>query len=108
MPDLRGVTVHVTDASGTDLQEWGVQNLWGDKVSAYIQSKTDMPFRITILPKIPYSDDQQPPDYGHQIEEWEDVDGTQVKMEGVGDVSVIEQWATRRASGRKRFPQRAS
>ncbi|KAL8916894.1 MAG: hypothetical protein Q9172_006058 [Xanthocarpia lactea] len=58
MPQLRDVTVHVTDVDGNDLEEWGVQNLRGNKVSTYIRSITDMPFRISIQPKIPYFDEE--------------------------------------------------
>lgn len=58
MPQLRDVTVHVTDVDGNDLEEWGVQNLRGNKVSAYIKSTTDMPFRVSIQPRIPYPDEQ--------------------------------------------------
>jgi hypothetical protein len=55
MPELRDVTVNVTDDRGNALKEWGMQRLRSqDKVSAYIQSTTDMPFRVSIQPKIPY------------------------------------------------------
>lgn len=61
MPQLRDVTVHVTDVHGNDFDEWGVQNLRGNKVSAYIKSTTDMPFRVSIQPKIPYFDEEITP-----------------------------------------------
>lgn len=57
MPTLEGVTVNVTDDKGTRLKEWGIQSLRSqNKVSAYIQSATDMPFRVSVQPKIPYID----------------------------------------------------
>lgn len=55
MPHFKGLTVHITDQHGEILQEWGIQHLRGQsKVSAYIQSSTDMPFQITIKPDIPF------------------------------------------------------
>ncbi|KAL8740196.1 MAG: hypothetical protein Q9190_007072 [Brigantiaea leucoxantha] len=55
MPQLRDVTVHVTDYDGKNLAEWGVQNLRNsNKISAYIKSTTDMPFRVSVRPNIPY------------------------------------------------------
>lgn len=61
MPQLRGVTVHVVDEDGNDLQEWGVRTLGSSRtaVSAFIQSTTDMPFRVSVRPQIPYIDEQQ-------------------------------------------------
>ena len=61
MPHLRGVTVHVT-AQGKNLQEWGTQYLRQhnetNRVSAYIQSTTDVSFQISLQPEIPFP----PPD----------------------------------------------
>ncbi|KAL8970411.1 MAG: hypothetical protein Q9183_001536 [Haloplaca sp. 2 TL-2023] len=99
MPDLRGFTVHVTDGKGKDLKEWGVQKLWGDKVSTFIQSTTDMPFRVSIRPRLPYTDDLQSSKDDEYEEEWEDVGESPTKMEGLGDDSVTEQWATRPLPG---------
>lgn len=59
MPQVQNVTVHVTDEDGKDLEEWGVRNLRGNHASAYIRSTTDMPFKVSIRPKIPYIDVQQ-------------------------------------------------
>ncbi|KAL8706058.1 MAG: hypothetical protein Q9201_000880 [Fulgogasparrea decipioides] len=95
MPKLRDVEVHVTDASGHELQEWGVQSLRGNKVSAYIKSTTDMAFRISIRPTIPYPKDLQPLGDVGRDEEWEDIDE---KPRAVRGDSIITQWATRRGS----------
>ncbi|KAL8665128.1 MAG: hypothetical protein Q9202_002528 [Teloschistes flavicans] len=82
MPKIRGIAVHVTDGDGNALQEWGEQNLRGDKVSAYIESTTDMPFKVSIKPDLPYDHDIQTlQKKGSQREEWEDLDDTRVKME---------------------------
>lgn len=60
MPHLRGVTVHVTNSHGESLQEWGVQYLrqstGESKVSAYVQSTTDVAFQISLRPDIPFLD----------------------------------------------------
>lgn len=60
MPHLRGVTVHVTNSHGESLQEWGVQylrqNTGESKVSAYVQSTTDVAFQISLQPDIPFLD----------------------------------------------------
>ncbi len=55
MPEVRDITVHVTTSEGVELPEWGVHTFRrNNKTSAYIQSKTDMSFRVSITPKIPY------------------------------------------------------
>lgn len=89
MPTLRDVTVHVTDASRVELQEWGTQTLRGhNKVSTYIKSEADMSFQIMIQPKIPYvaSDvasahayetrmrGTERPGFFKMEDEWEDID----------------------------------
>ena len=62
MPKLRDVTVSVTDEKGSSLEEWGVQILRSqNKVSAYIRSTTDTPFRVSIQPLIPYITPDVPP-----------------------------------------------
>ncbi len=88
MPEYRDITVHVTTSEGEDLPEWGVQRFRHiNKTSAYIQSQTDMPFRVTITPKIPYiAQDGSPgyhirrrdsdrPGFFRMDPEWEDIDG---------------------------------
>lgn len=65
MPSLKGVTVHVTDHKGNDFVEWGVQHLRQqagkcEKVSAYIQSTTDVQFRVSVQPRIPFTDKGHP------------------------------------------------
>lgn len=58
MPHLRGITVHVTDSYGKNLQEWGIQYLRqqteGKRVSAYVQSTTDVSFQVSLQPDIPF------------------------------------------------------
>ena len=66
MPHLRGITVHVTDSQGKNLQEWGVQYLRQHtetkRVSAYVQSTTDASFQISLQPEIPFIGHVPPPD----------------------------------------------
>lgn len=81
MPKLRNVTVHVTDEKGNNLEEWGVQTLRGSKVSAYIQSTPDMPFKISIRPKIPYSDEPQLRQDSHHRTSGKGFDGIYIKQE---------------------------
>ena len=56
MPELRDVTVHVTNLAREPFEEWGVQRLKSqtNKVSSYIRSETNMSFKIVIRPTIPY------------------------------------------------------
>ena len=62
MPQLQGITVHVTDDQGNNLPEWGIQHLrQGDRVSAYIQSTTDAAFQVSVQPRIPWIDSNNPP-----------------------------------------------
>lgn len=57
MPRLGGVTVHVTDIKGNDLEEWGVQRLPSQgRASAYIKSTSNMGFRVTVRPRLPFMD----------------------------------------------------
>ncbi|KAL8721044.1 MAG: hypothetical protein Q9225_002188 [Loekoesia sp. 1 TL-2023] len=85
MPQLRDITVHVTDVDGNDLEEWGVQNLRGNKVSAYIKSTTDMPFRVSIRPRIPYPDEQPLCEDGRRGMKREVSDDVYVKQEDSED-----------------------
>ena len=90
MPELRDIKVHVTSSEGVELQEWGVHSFRRNhKTSAYIQSKTDMPFRLSITPKIPYvaadvasahvyetrRRGSDRPGFFQMEDEWEDLDG---------------------------------
>ncbi|KAL8954090.1 MAG: hypothetical protein Q9222_000069 [Ikaeria aurantiellina] len=89
MPYLRGLTVHVTDEGGNDLKEWGVQTLRGNKVSAYIESTTNLPFRISVLPKLLYSgsDEQQALEDGCNDPMPEEMDDVCIKKEGLNETS---------------------
>ncbi len=65
MPSLRGITVHVTDHEGKELEEWGVHRLRqntgkSEKVSAYIQSDTGVQFHVSVQPRIPFVDVDDP------------------------------------------------
>ena len=47
--------MHVTNAEGQVFDEWGVQPFRKrNKISAYIKSKSEEAFRITIQPQIPF------------------------------------------------------
>lgn len=57
MPRFRDLSVCVTDSTGNELEEWGVQHLRSQKkASAYIQAATDMAFKVTIKPMLPFQD----------------------------------------------------
>ncbi|KAL8672979.1 MAG: hypothetical protein Q9168_002573 [Polycauliona sp. 1 TL-2023] len=90
MPQLQGVTVRVTDVEGNDLEEWGIQKLRGNKVSAYIKSTSDQIFRVSVQPRIPYFDDEP------RLES----DDVHIKMEdSSGD--LVGQPSSSRGSGRR-------
>ena len=69
MPQIRGISVHVTDPLGDNLQEWGVQHLRkhtkGERVSAYIQSTADASFQVSVQPELPFID---PDTLSHNLE----------------------------------------
>lgn len=57
MPQFRDLTVWVTDSAGNELEEWGVQHLRSqNKASAYIQAITNMAFKVTVRPTLPFQD----------------------------------------------------
>lgn len=61
MPQLRDITVRVTDTEGNEFEEWAVQYLRNQhKVSAYIKARSNLPFRVTVQAKIPYTDYELP------------------------------------------------
>ncbi len=97
MPQLRDVTVHVTDVHGNDLEEWGVQSLRGNKVSAYIKSTTDMPFRITVQPKMPYFKDERA---SGDISTARGSDDVHIKMEESDDDYFGQPSSSRRPFGK--------
>lgn len=123
MPKYRSITVHVTDRHGNALTEWGVQKLDRSKLtSCYIQSETDMAFRISIKPELPFAElkkqqeeeDNLPSMYGDvSDEDWNvrpsDVDGLgkKINLEGKSptaqdyDIMLrpeIQPWASRCSS----------
>lgn len=58
MPSLRGLEVHVTNEYGTPLEEYGTStNGRAGTATCYIMSQTDMAFRISIAPTIPFPRD---------------------------------------------------
>ncbi|KAL8843318.1 MAG: hypothetical protein Q9170_000176 [Blastenia crenularia] len=81
MPQLRDVTVHVTDFAGNELQEWGAQTLRGNKVSTYIKSTPDMPFRVSVQPRIPYPNGPLLEGASRRCIKGEDVDDVCIKQE---------------------------
>ncbi|KAL8813626.1 MAG: hypothetical protein Q9200_000108 [Gallowayella weberi] len=85
MPQLRDVTVHVTDVDGNPFEEWGVQSLRGNKISTYIESTTDVPFRISVQPRIPYLDYEPPSGDNFQRLRSRGSDGVRIKMEDSED-----------------------
>lgn len=55
MPELRNLDVRVVDKDGDELQEWDVQHIHSqNKISTYIKSSTNMTFRVTIQPRLPF------------------------------------------------------
>ncbi|KAK5719387.1 hypothetical protein LTR15_007910 [Elasticomyces elasticus] len=51
MPTYRSLDVHVTDKQDVPLQEYGVRkNERAHQTSCYVESRSNMPFRITIKP----------------------------------------------------------
>ncbi|KAL8901016.1 MAG: hypothetical protein Q9207_005409 [Kuettlingeria erythrocarpa] len=96
MPQLRGVTVHVVDRDGNDLQEWGVRTLGSNRtaVSAFIQSANDMPFRVSVRPKIPYDAEQQQSEGDRRKQGPKNPDEIYIKEEegaeneGMGQISI--------------------
>lgn len=105
MPQLRDVTVHVTDVHGNDLEEWGMQSLRGNKVSAYIKSTTDMPFRITVQPKMPYFDDEPASGDISHTQGRAGSDDVYIKMEESGDDLVGQPSSSQRSFGKQSFQQ---
>jgi len=80
MPSIRGITVHVTDHTGKDLAEWGVQRLRqstgkGEKVSAYIQSTTGVNFNVSVQPRIPFVDHPKSESEVDEVDHIEDEEG---------------------------------
>ena len=71
MPHLRGVTVHITDSRGKNFPEWGIQYLrqgiGGRKVSAYVQSTTDVAFQISLQPNLPFTESPIPDITGGKV-----------------------------------------
>lgn len=65
MPEFRNLDVRVIDKHGNELQEWGVQHLHSqNKISSYIKSSTNMTFRVTIQPRMPFQSPDLPIAYG--------------------------------------------
>ena len=64
MPHLRGVSVHMTDSHGQNLQEWGIrylrQHAEGGRVSAYVQSTPNASFQVSLQPDIPFTEHLPP------------------------------------------------
>ncbi|KAI9676464.1 MAG: hypothetical protein M1817_000621 [Caeruleum heppii] len=67
MPELKDVTVHVTTLDGRELPEWGTQVMRRhNQATTYIQAESDMGFRVTVRPKIPYIADDVPAAHGYR------------------------------------------
>ena len=63
--------MHITDCRGKDFPEWGIQYLrqgiGGRKVSAYVQSTTDVAFQISLQPNVPFTESPIPNITGGEI-----------------------------------------
>lgn len=61
MPEFRNLDVRVVDKDGDELQEWGVQHLHSqNKISTYIKSSTNVTFRVTVQPRLPFRSPDPP------------------------------------------------
>ncbi|KAL8683221.1 MAG: hypothetical protein Q9186_000833 [Xanthomendoza sp. 1 TL-2023] len=100
MPQLRDVTVHVTDVDGNPLEEWGVQSLRGNKISTYIKSTTNVPFRISVRPRIPYLDYESPSGDKSQRRRSRGFDGVRIKMEDSEEDLTVKPSSTGRTYSR--------
>lgn len=64
MPEFRNLDVRVVDKDGYELQEWGVQHLHSqNKISTYIKSSTNVTFRVTVQPRLPFHSSDLPMAY---------------------------------------------
>lgn len=55
MPDYKGVTIKVTTQEGVELDEYGVKSMTRRNFcSAYVQSETDVSFKISLTPDISF------------------------------------------------------
>ena len=55
MPTFKDVTIHITSLDGAPLAEFGLQTLQkSGKISCFIESKSNLPFRISVSPTIPF------------------------------------------------------
>ncbi|KAL8716318.1 MAG: hypothetical protein Q9220_000223 [cf. Caloplaca sp. 1 TL-2023] len=98
MPHLRGLTVHVTDEGGNDLKEWGVQSLRGNKISAYVESIPNMPFRISISPHSLLYEEQHAIEDGHESPLSDEIDDVCIKTEDLSEISQRNPSSTRHGS----------
>ncbi|KAI4170522.1 MAG: hypothetical protein LQ343_004899 [Gyalolechia ehrenbergii] len=100
MPQLQNVIVCVTDGDGKGLEEWGVQYLRGNKVSAYIKSTPNMAFGISIRPRIPYPEEQPPDEGGRRGIKKEVLSDVKNKREDLdGDINMLPPYSAQRAPG---------
>lgn len=55
MPNFRGLTVRIIDGNNKPLEEYGTRSLErASTISSYIQSKSDLQFKVEIQPDIPF------------------------------------------------------
>lgn len=84
MPSLYGLTVSIVDENLHPLEEYGTRRLHrASTASCYIQSKTDMIFRVKVEPELPYPKEtaevrvrQNPSDWARLARESERRSGT--------------------------------
>jgi len=61
MPQLRDISVHITNSNGVEFEEWAVQHLRKQhKISAYIKAQSNTAFRVSVQARIPYTDYELP------------------------------------------------
>ncbi|KAL9026398.1 MAG: hypothetical protein Q9196_004931 [Gyalolechia fulgens] len=100
MPQLQNVIVCVTDGDNKALEEWGVQYLRGNKVSAYIKSTPNMPFRVSIRPRIPYPAERSPDKNDRRGIMKEARDEARIKQENfAGDRNMLPSFSGQRKPG---------
>ena len=55
MPEYKGVTIKVTTQEGIEVDEYGVKSMTRHNFcSAYVQSETDVSFKISLTPDISF------------------------------------------------------
>ena len=92
MPEYKGVSIKVTTQEGVELDEYGVKSMTRRNFcSAYVQSETDVSFKISLTPDISFFEEgcHESPgsrpspsgdDYMSQSDEWDARDYNHSKL----------------------------